>query len=184
MLEKFVEVVNSQNKYNTADVNAVPILIWHKIDNSKEEYTTSIDLFEAEMKYLYDNGFTVLTMADLVYDDANRYLKISNGDDRVHIPNNEKGFAARINDVNEESNKPLSSEEESDISAEKAREDDTAVQDVSPTTNDYDTISKDGEGESEPTEPTSKSPQEFNDNKGEDTEGQLPSVILQFLNEP
>jgi hypothetical protein len=70
MLERFEEVVNSQSKYNTVGINAVPILIWHKIDNSNEEYSTSINLFDAEMRYLFDNDFIVLTMADLVYDDT------------------------------------------------------------------------------------------------------------------
>jgi peptidoglycan/xylan/chitin deacetylase (PgdA/CDA1 family) len=68
MLDSFIEVVNSQDKYNNnADgtINAIPVIIWHKIDNTGEEYATSVDLFEAEIKYLYDNGFTVLMMSDL-----------------------------------------------------------------------------------------------------------------------
>ena len=52
-----------------------------------------MDLFEAEMKYLYDNGFTVLTMADLVYDEGSNYLKISDGIDNVPIPATERDFA-------------------------------------------------------------------------------------------
>ena len=102
MLDRFVQVVNSQNEYNTNGINAVPILIWHKIDNTNEEYSTSMDLFEAEMKYLYDNGFTVLTMADLVYDEGSNYLKISDGNDNVPIPATERDFAAKINDVDED----------------------------------------------------------------------------------
>jgi peptidoglycan/xylan/chitin deacetylase (PgdA/CDA1 family) len=68
MLDSFIEVVNSQDKYNNnADgtINAIPVIIWHKIDNTGEEYATSVDLFQAEIKYLYDNGFTVLMMSDL-----------------------------------------------------------------------------------------------------------------------
>jgi hypothetical protein len=35
-----------------------------------------VNLFDAEMKYLYDNGFTVLTMADLGYDESTHQLYI------------------------------------------------------------------------------------------------------------
>jgi hypothetical protein len=35
-----------------------------------------MNLFNAEMKYLHDNGFKVLTMADLAYDENNKYLYI------------------------------------------------------------------------------------------------------------
>ena len=33
-------------------------------------------LFESEIKYLSDNGFTVLTMSDLEYDEVSNALKI------------------------------------------------------------------------------------------------------------
>ena len=79
MLDRFIEVVNSQSIYNTdGTINAIPIVIWHDIDNSGEDdpeaYATSIDLFEKEIKYLHDNGFKVLTMADLGYDANSNYL--------------------------------------------------------------------------------------------------------------
>jgi peptidoglycan/xylan/chitin deacetylase (PgdA/CDA1 family) len=79
MFNRFVEVVNSQSMYNTGDtINAIPIIIWHKIDNSGEgdsgSYATTPDLFEREIKYLHDNGFKVLTMADIGYDENSNYL--------------------------------------------------------------------------------------------------------------
>jgi peptidoglycan/xylan/chitin deacetylase (PgdA/CDA1 family) len=79
MFNRFVEVVNSASMYNTGStINAIPIVIWHKIDNSGEgdpgAYATTIDLFEKEIKYLHDNGFKVLTMADLGYDANSNYL--------------------------------------------------------------------------------------------------------------
>ena len=47
-------------------------------------YHTDVDLFAKEIKYLHDNGFRVLTMRDLSYDDntkslylANKWLKIA-----------------------------------------------------------------------------------------------------------
>ena len=135
MLERFVHVVNSQNEYNTNGVNAVPILIWHKIDNTNVEYSTSMDLFEAEMKYLYDNGFTVLSMADLVYDEGSNYLKISDGNDNVPIPATERDSAAKINDVDEDNspdNAQSKEEVESGISTE-VREEDGAEEEFTPT---------------------------------------------------
>jgi peptidoglycan/xylan/chitin deacetylase (PgdA/CDA1 family) len=79
MLDRFIEVVNSQSTYNTdGKINALPIIIWHRIDNSgvgdPEQYATTIDLFEKEIKYLHDNGFKVLTMKDLGYDENSNYL--------------------------------------------------------------------------------------------------------------
>jgi peptidoglycan/xylan/chitin deacetylase (PgdA/CDA1 family) len=79
MLNKFIEVVNSESIYNTGGtINAIPIVIWHRIDNSGEgdpgAYATTIDLFEKEIKYLHDNGFKVLTMADIGYDENSNYL--------------------------------------------------------------------------------------------------------------
>jgi peptidoglycan/xylan/chitin deacetylase (PgdA/CDA1 family) len=79
MLDRFIEVVNSQSIYNTnGTINAIPIITWHRIDNSGKGdpsmYATSIDLFEKEIKYLHDNGFKVLTMADLGYDENSNYL--------------------------------------------------------------------------------------------------------------
>src|ERR687889_713099 len=79
MFNRFVEVVNSQSMYNTGGtINAIPIVIWHRIDNSGEgdpgAYATTIDLFEKEIKYLHDNGFKVLTMADIGYDTNSNYV--------------------------------------------------------------------------------------------------------------
>ena len=135
MLDRFVQVVNSQNEYNTNGVNAVPILIWHKIDNTNEEYSTSMDLLEAEMKYLYHNGFTVLTMADLLYDEGSNYLKISDGNDNVPIPAPERDFAARINDVDED-NSPdnaQSKKAKDGISTEEDREENGVGEEFTPT---------------------------------------------------
>ena len=180
MLERFVQVVNSQNEYNANGVNVVPILIWHKIDNSNKEYSTSIDLFEAEIKYLYDNGFIVLTMADLVYDGASKYLKISGGNDGAPIKN-QIDFAARVADVEEDT--ALSTEEQlATTDAESAGEDDTVGEEETLTASDYDTISD--RDETKRVEPTPNSQSSFNDDEADETGSRLPSAILQFLNEP
>jgi hypothetical protein len=62
MFARFIEVVNSQTKFNNSNdgkLDAIPVIVYHDIDDIKEDYTTSVDLFDAEMKYLYDNNFTV-----------------------------------------------------------------------------------------------------------------------------
>jgi peptidoglycan/xylan/chitin deacetylase (PgdA/CDA1 family) len=186
MFERFVEVVNSQTKYNTNGINAAPILIWHKIDNSNEEYSTSTNLFDAELKYLHDNGFTVLTMADLVYDDASKYLKISDSTDessRAHktTPNE---FAARVTDPDTEkaSDDNPSIEEEADVIIEEAGEEEderTPSEDNPPVTKgdddvDDDTISDDD----------ARSQSNEDNEADEDTESQIPSSILRFILEP
>ena len=83
MLEKFIANVNSQNIYNTGGIiRAIPIIIYHTIvtypdvSYSKRPVDTTVNLFDAEMKYLHDNGFRVLTMADLGYDKNGHYLYI------------------------------------------------------------------------------------------------------------
>ena len=76
--QMFIEVMNSATDYNMDKgiVNAIPIIIYHEIDNTGRNYSTNIDLFESEMRYLSDNGFKVLTMADLEYDENTNYLYI------------------------------------------------------------------------------------------------------------
>lgn len=79
IFQLFVQEVNSQTTYNDNGViNAIPILAYHKIDNLGTSQSTDIALFDAEMKYLHDNGFRVITLSDLGYDKNNNslYIKI------------------------------------------------------------------------------------------------------------
>ena len=39
-------------------------------------YDTSIELFDKEMKYLYDNGFKILKLTDLGYDEKEHHFYI------------------------------------------------------------------------------------------------------------
>ena len=55
-------------------------------------YNTEIKLFKREMKYLHDNGFTVLTMADLAYDDKANHIYIKQFD--------EQGASGKIAGIN------------------------------------------------------------------------------------
>ena len=87
----FVESINSQTQYNTnGTINAIPIIVIHNVDyknNSSNasniapqwlDSTIDVNLFEQEMKYLYDNGFKVLTMSDLGYNQTSNSLYIKN----------------------------------------------------------------------------------------------------------
>ncbi|MGA7368981.1 MAG: polysaccharide deacetylase family protein, partial [Nitrososphaeraceae archaeon] len=72
MLQKFIEIVNSQDKYNTnGRIGAIPIIVYHTIVNfpdlldSTRPVDVTVDLFEKEMKYLSDNNFKVLLLSDL-----------------------------------------------------------------------------------------------------------------------
>jgi peptidoglycan/xylan/chitin deacetylase (PgdA/CDA1 family) len=79
MLNRFIQVVNSQEKYNELGkpIDAIPIIVYHRIDNSKAPYSTTVSLFDAEMKYLHDNHFSVISMANMAYDNITNsfYLK-------------------------------------------------------------------------------------------------------------
>ena len=70
MLHRFIQVVDGQQKYNNRPGDAIPIIVYHRIDNSRAQYSTSIPLFDAEMQYLHDNGFHVISMSNLVYNNS------------------------------------------------------------------------------------------------------------------
>ncbi len=77
IFEKFVRLVDSQTNYNkNGTINAIPIIGYHDIDNKKTITSTDVNLFSAEMKYLHDNGFKVITMSDLGYDTNSKSLYI------------------------------------------------------------------------------------------------------------
>jgi peptidoglycan/xylan/chitin deacetylase (PgdA/CDA1 family) len=85
MYQKFVSAVNSQYSYNNDGiVRAIPIIVYHTLVNypdlsdSNRPIDTTVNLFDAEMRYLYDNGFKVITMADLGYDEYSQSLYIKN----------------------------------------------------------------------------------------------------------
>jgi hypothetical protein len=89
----FVEAVNGQTQFNTnGTINAIPIIVYHNIDyknsswaNSSPDWivdsTTDANLFDIEMKYLYDNGFEVLAISDLGYNQTSNKLYIKNNID-------------------------------------------------------------------------------------------------------
>ena len=69
MFEQFIEIVESQTKYNTKNsIRAIPILIYHSIDYSRDDYSINLDLFEKELNYLFKNGYKIFQMKDIIYD--------------------------------------------------------------------------------------------------------------------
>jgi peptidoglycan/xylan/chitin deacetylase (PgdA/CDA1 family) len=83
MLNQFIEEVNLQSNYNkNGCINTIPIIVYHDflIDKNHiylpNKSFTDVGLFSGEMKYLHDNGFTVLKMSDIGYNDNNNYLYI------------------------------------------------------------------------------------------------------------
>jgi hypothetical protein len=84
----FIEGINSQTEFNTnGTINAIPIMVYHNIDyknsswaNSSPDWmvhsTTDVNLFDMEMKYLHDNGFEVLAISDLGYNQTSNKLYI------------------------------------------------------------------------------------------------------------
>jgi len=80
IFQKFVELVNSQTEFNNQPdgiMRSIPIIGYHDIDNNRLPDSTDVSLFAAEMKYLYDNGFKVLTMSDLRYNQSGKYLYVN-----------------------------------------------------------------------------------------------------------
>jgi len=83
MFGKFIEELNSQNRFNDKGiVNAIPLIGYHDIVTypdakySNVSSDTTLNLFNAEIKYLHDNGFKVLTFYNLGYDDKNNVFFI------------------------------------------------------------------------------------------------------------
>jgi len=77
LYDRFIQVVNSQSDYNeNGTIKAIPIIIYHRAGDQNIDYSTNLDLFNKEMKYLHDGNFTVLTMANLAYDTKTNDLYI------------------------------------------------------------------------------------------------------------
>ena len=70
ILQRFVHEVNNQQEYNKKGViGAIAIIAHHDIDYTKAIDSTDINLFNQEMKYLHDNGFKVIPMSDIGYEE-------------------------------------------------------------------------------------------------------------------
>jgi peptidoglycan/xylan/chitin deacetylase (PgdA/CDA1 family) len=87
IFQKFKEQVNSQAAYNNRKgfLDAIPIVAYHSIDDSKGRSSTDVNLFASEMKYLHDNGFKIIPMSDLRYDQITNYMYIRNNQFATHL---------------------------------------------------------------------------------------------------
>jgi hypothetical protein len=92
MFEKFITAVNNQSNYNNGGiVRAIPIIVYHTLVNypdlsdSNRPIDTTLNLFDVEIKYLYDNGFKVIKLSDLGYDENRNYLYIRGHSQQVDI---------------------------------------------------------------------------------------------------
>jgi hypothetical protein len=61
MMNMFKEYVNKHQ--SATNIYGKPILIYHGVDETEGQ--TSSDLFDAQMKYLYENDFKVVTMNEI-----------------------------------------------------------------------------------------------------------------------
>jgi peptidoglycan/xylan/chitin deacetylase (PgdA/CDA1 family) len=69
MLEQFIKILERQTEFNkNEEINAIPIVAYHRLDTNKD-FDTSPELFEQEMQYLYENGYNIITLSDLGYDE-------------------------------------------------------------------------------------------------------------------
>jgi len=77
LFTEFVRVIEAQTIYNNkaGKIVSIPIIGYHFIGNSTS-YDTSMELFDKEMNYLHKNGFKVLTLTDLGYNDKENYFYI------------------------------------------------------------------------------------------------------------
>lgn len=80
IFNNFVQVVNSQSKYNenkNGMINAIPLIAYHNIGNDRTKSSTDVSLFASEMKYLHDNGYKVITMKNLGYNEMSDRLYVT-----------------------------------------------------------------------------------------------------------
>jgi hypothetical protein len=68
------------DKYNKPGkpVDVIPIIVYHQIDNSGTRYSTNVPLFATEMQYLHDNDLHVISMTDIIYDNATNSFYLNN----------------------------------------------------------------------------------------------------------
>ena len=77
IFQRFIQEVNSQQAYNkNGALDAIPIVAYHDIDEEKAIDSTDTSLFYAEMKYLHDNGFKVIPISDIGYNENTKFMYI------------------------------------------------------------------------------------------------------------
>ena len=87
VLENFIDILEDQTEFNKdGEINAIPIVAYHRLDTNKD-FDTPPELFEQEMEYLYENGYKVITLSDLGYDENQErfYVKNINDNNRYEL---------------------------------------------------------------------------------------------------
>lgn len=86
ILEDFKHFLSKNIKFNDdGSIQAMPILAYHNVAHLNQTQpqwwnsTTLPDTLEAEIKYMAENGIRMLSMADLVYDNATNKFHIRGG---------------------------------------------------------------------------------------------------------
>jgi peptidoglycan/xylan/chitin deacetylase (PgdA/CDA1 family) len=104
-LQKFIEVVDSQSRYNIdGTIEAIPIIMYHGIGDNKKDSVTDVDLFQKEMKYLYDNKFKVITISDFAYNEKHDYLYIKDLESETELPAENVTTPAEVPTINATTN--------------------------------------------------------------------------------
>ena len=69
--------MSTQTEFNKDKDKSIPIVVCHRAGNNYvPNYNTDVDLFEREMRYLYNNNFQVITRRDLGYQEKGDYLYV------------------------------------------------------------------------------------------------------------
>ena len=55
-------------------IDAISIIAYHDINNNRAVDGPDTNLFDQEMRYLHDNGFKVIPMDDIRYNENTRYM--------------------------------------------------------------------------------------------------------------
>lgn len=86
-IEILTVVANQETKINKSSTTTVPILVYHQVgENSAtstshyhryvKKFTVPTDVFEAQIKFIQDQGYTPLTMEKLIKDQKNNTLPL------------------------------------------------------------------------------------------------------------
>jgi hypothetical protein len=74
LLDGFVETVNLGEVDLDGNIVTIPIIMYHRINEG--ETSPPASLFEAEMRYLRDNGFKTIGMDDITYDPQEKKFRL------------------------------------------------------------------------------------------------------------
>jgi hypothetical protein len=74
LLDGFIETVNLGEVDLDGNIVEIPIIMYHRINEGGT--SPSMSLFEAEMRYLRDNGFQTIGMDDITYDSEEKKFRL------------------------------------------------------------------------------------------------------------